>query len=406
MDRQEAAQTPGLKRRRRRDGTEALVWVCSDAARAAGFEPRTATLTALGSDPARLALACQRLAGEQRAFLGGTRAAVFDGTIGALLDRYETDPESSYHRLKPSSAHPYGVYLRRIRQTVGARAIVAVDGHDIARWHREWSSRGTPAAASMAISVLRAALAYGVVGKIPGCADLREAIAAARLPQPKPRSSTPDYAAVEALIAAAHRLGLPSIALATALQFEAALRLWDVIGQWLPLAAPEPSAVIHAGRKWIGPRWGDIASDWIVTIVPSKTVRTSGAAVTLDLSAMPLVMAEMARVPLDRRAGPLVVAERTGRPWRADVYAANFRKVRDAAGLPPTLWARDMRAGAITEGRRGGATIDDLAKQAGHRDSRTTARVYDRDSFLEASRRNAEARVRSRKRHGNDTGNA
>lgn len=45
-----------------------------------------------------------------------------------------------------------------------------------------------------------------------------------------------------------------------------------------------------------------------------------------------------------------------------------------------------MRAAAVTEGRQAGAPTADVAKQAGHADKRTTARVYDRDR-LESARR-------------------
>jgi len=54
-----------------------------------------------------------------------------------------------------------------------------------------------------------------------------------------------------------------------------------------------------------------------------------------------------------------------------------------------------MRAAGVTEGRQAGAPTDDLAKQAGHANKRTTAKVYDRDR-LEAGRRVAQARVAHR----------
>jgi integrase len=70
-------------------------------------------------------------------------------------------------------------------------------------------------------------------------------------------------------------------------------------------------------------------------------------------------------------------------------------KVRKITGIRKEVWNRDMRAAGITEGRQANAPIDDLAKQAGHANKRTTARVYDRDR-LEAARRIAKARVAHR----------
>jgi integrase len=62
------------------------------------------------------------------------------------------------------------------------------------------------------------------------------------------------------------------------------------------------------------------------------------------------------------------------------------------ADISAKLWNRDLRAGAVTEGRQGGALTDDLAKGAGHASKRTTAKVYDRDQ-LEAQRRVMQARL-------------
>jgi integrase len=46
--------------------------------------------------------------------------------------------------------------------------------------------------------------------------------------------------------------------------------------------------------------------------------------------------------------------------------------------------------------------VDDMAKQLGHTNKRTTAEVYDRDR-LEAHRRVARARVAYRDKNGSDT---
>jgi hypothetical protein len=67
------------------------------------------------------------------------------------------------------------------------------------------------------------------------------------------------------------------------------------------------------------------------------------------------------------------------------------------------VWNRDLRAAGVTEGRQAGAPSDDLAKQAGHANKRTTARVYDRDQ-LEAARRVAQARARYRGRTESEGG--
>ena len=72
-----------------------------------------------------------------------------------------------------------------------------------------------------------------------------------------------------------------------------------------------------------------------------------------------------------------------------------WRRVRQTTGIGKEVWNRDIRAAGVTEGRQAGAPTDDLAKQAGHANKRTTAKVYDRDR-LEASRRVAKARTAHR----------
>ncbi len=69
------------------------------------------------------------------------------------------------------------------------------------------------------------------------------------------------------------------------------------------------------------------------------------------------------------------------------------------AGLHKELWARDLRASAVTEGRRGNASTDDASKVAAHASARTTAEVYDREK-PEAQRRFAQARLAARNASG------
>ena len=71
-----------------------------------------------------------------------------------------------------------------------------------------------------------------------------------------------------------------------------------------------PSAVLWSNRKWIGPMWSDIQPGIIFKIRPTKTERTTGKEVMLDLSEMPMVLEEIARVPEADRHGPLVINRR------------------------------------------------------------------------------------------------
>jgi integrase len=332
------------------------------------------------------------------------RGPAFDGTIGSLIRFYQTEPNSPYHRLAPSSRHPYDAYIRMIVQTVGSRRIDALDGRDLTRWHTEWSrpiaERGKPriAAARMAMTVLKTALSFGIACRLPGCADLKLILQQQRFPAPRPRTEAPTAAEVVAARQAAHDLGHPRAALAYALQFEGAIRQWDVIGQWVPLSHEAPSPIIDGNSKWIGPTWSQIDEHLILRYTPAKTQFTTGAKVTLDLRECPMVIEELSKIPADARRGPLIVGI-AGLPYAYGTFRDLWRRCADRAGIKSSVWNRDLRAAGVTEAREAAAPTDDAAKVAGHANKRTTARVYDRD-HLEAHRRVMKARIAHRAKDG------
>lgn len=85
-----------------------------------------------------------------------------------------------------------------------------------------------------------------------------------------------------------------------------------------------------------------------------------------------------------------------GLPFAPTTFRDGFNADREAAGLPKTVWARELRASGITEARAAGVSLDDAAMVAGHAGTRTTGRVYDR-AALAAAQRFAEARRSIRK---------
>ncbi|MGO8923245.1 MAG: tyrosine-type recombinase/integrase [Xanthobacteraceae bacterium] len=330
---------------------------------------------------------------------------MFDGTVGSLIHFYQVEPNSTYHRLAPSSRHPYDAYIRMILQTVGARRIDALDGRDLSRWHAEWSKPvtegGKPriAAARMAMIVLKTALSFGISCRLPGCEELKLILQQQRFPAPRPRLEAPTAAEIVAARKAAHELGHSLAALAYALQFEGAMRQWDVIGQWVPLADKTPSSIIDGTSKWVGPMWAQIDANLILRYTPSKTKFTTGVPVTLDLRECPMVLVELGKVPEAARHGPLIVSPKTGLPYAYERFRDLWRAVADRAGIKKEVWNRDLRAAAVTEARQAAAPTDDVAKVAGHANKRTTAKVYDRD-HIEAQRRVMKARVAHRGKDG------
>jgi hypothetical protein len=391
-------KAPGLKWIQRR-ASRTPTWVAS----VSGYEPATVNLAHLRDEPEQMAAKCALLQAEMNAWKVGIRdrTVSFDGTLRTLLSKYHTEPDSPYFSLRPGSRHPYDFYISRLMQEVGDRRLDKINGVDLKRWHKAWSNDGEKLAASkMMRAVLDAAVSYGIMCRLPACVDLREVlkVTSRKLPNPRRREQTVTANQVAMLRAAAHADGRPSSALAYALVFETTLRLWDVIGQWVPIDSPGISDVMRPRlkKKWFGVRWEDIDDSLVIRFMPSKTSQKTGMSITFPLSRAPMVMEELAHWPEADRSGPIVVYEGTGEPYFSNWFGEKWGKDRAAAGISSKVWARDLRASGITEARAAGISTDDASKVAGHASTKTTAAVYDRAN-LEAAERFADARVSKRK---------
>jgi hypothetical protein len=145
----------------------------------------------------------------------------------------------------------------------------------------------------------------------------------------------------------AHKIGLPSIALAQAIQFECSLAQKDVIGEWVPIKEPGTSDVTDGNMKWLrGLRWSAIDQNLILRHTTSRGQND----IEVDLRDAPMVMEEFARfsgkLP---KSGPIIIEKGTGRPYRAHQFRRHWREVADAAKIPITIKNMDSRAGTAKE---------------------------------------------------------
>ncbi|MFO1100159.1 MAG: hypothetical protein U1E81_18315 [Xanthobacteraceae bacterium] len=88
-----ADDTPGLKVRRNRDGTERVYWVARPDLVAKGYRPKTVRLHYNAADPSDrmlIAAACMKLQAEMLDWSAGRRdvRCLFDGTIASLIRLY------------------------------------------------------------------------------------------------------------------------------------------------------------------------------------------------------------------------------------------------------------------------------------------------------------------------------
>jgi hypothetical protein len=389
----ERPQAAGLKWRGRASGIAVPYWFASTAAIKAGYPVKSANLNGFVNDPPRLIEHAMRLQTEMVRWLSDAapRELVFDGRFGPVFDLYETDPESTYKVLPGHTARVYGIYLKKLRAHISDRRVDRCDGRDVKKWFAEW--RGTNDGedhlprARMVLSVLKAAIAFGVICRVPGCADFQTILRGLEFEAPESRSFAPTSDQVIAARQAAHAVGAHERALVYSLQHQTTLRQWDIVGQWLPMSDPRPSAVHARGKKWIGLDWKMLQNDMILARVkPSKTAKTTAVDISFDLAVCPMVVEDLAYFPIAERVGPMIVNPRTKMPYTEQTFReAGWRPDFLTAGIPLDVWNRDLRAGGVTESRKAGATKDDVRKLAGHA-KETTTDVYDRDD-VEAHRR-------------------
>jgi len=399
--RQDRPKSPGLKWRKRKGG-DVPYWFADSAAVKSGFPIKSRNLSHLIDSPVQIVEQAQILQRELLAWMSGERGGPrvrYDGTFKALFEIYETDPDSTYNtKIKKDTARSYAVYLRKMTAHIGPRRIDECDGRDVRKWFKQWRDGSGLGAARMALAVLKAAISFGIVCRIRGCAEFQAVLYEMEFERLPSRTHAPTAEQITAVREAAHAAGAPLRALSYAIQFETTLRQWDVIGQWVDLDDARPSAVLGYGKKWIGPTWAAIDNNLILAkIKPTKTEDTTEITVSFDLSVCPMVCEELARIPEDQRKGPLIVNPDTGLPYIRQTFRNAWQADFKAAGLPKGMWNRDLRAGGITEGGKAGASKDDRRKLAGHAKEETTE-IYDRDQ-VEAHRRVMKARKQFRERN-------
>lgn len=166
----------------------------------------------------------------------GQPDAHFDCTILGLSRRYQTDETSPFKQLKHNTQAKDTYTLKLIEAAFGSRSLAALRIDNFYRWYeaaRKPKVPGGPERVRRAYGIikkLRELFAFGIMAELPECARLYEILARARFKQPARRRVAMELAHVEAFVAKTLEMNRLSLALGTAIQFEAVLRQKDVIG--------------------------------------------------------------------------------------------------------------------------------------------------------------------------------
>lgn len=300
-------------------------------------------------------------------------------TISNLIDKYQNDDDSAFHKKRWEARQGKAALLKRIDKRFGDVMLAEITGRMILSWYKEWSDGGQKVSAGGAfIATLRTLFRFGA-GLLDDreCARLAETLSSQSYKGTKPREVALSAEQATAIREKAHERGWPFIALAQAIQFECTMRQKDVIGEWVPVTEPGVSDVIQTKKfkgkkkvkKWVtGLRWEKIDENLIIRHVTSKRTKK----VEIDLRLAPMVMEEFQIMfgTTERAAmpasGPVILCEVNAWPYYNTEFRRKWRKLATAAGVPKHVKNMDTRSGAITEAADAGADMEKVRKAATH----------------------------------------
>ncbi len=286
------ANAPGLELIQKADGSFYPLWRASREGAREGYFPKSMRLDFDVHDPETqdgIRHACQReQAALEQWFADRVRAPAVAETLKGLSRLYQTHEASTFRKVKFNTRQTYIYELRMIESSIGERRLERITASDFVRWHREAVESvegGGIRKAQSLLKRLRAIISFGIVAEIDACHRLVRILDQMRFATPSRRRVVMTYDTSVAIIAKAHEMGRPSVALAQALQFETGLRQADVVGLWAPRSKNEKARFSTGLLKWdSGLCWEDIGGDMVLVLDTSKT----GSTVTHDLAVMPL----------------------------------------------------------------------------------------------------------------------
>ena len=374
MARRPASTIPRLRQRERASGLR-LWWEPETAVRALGFQPvefDPRDLPAARAEARRLNdLVARARRGEAKAPARRGLVTVEEVVQDYLHSKWFTDD------LAARTQADYRSKARPLVAKWGLEPIADLTKPVMSTWYEALCREAGP---SQAVALTRFA------SIIFGHAERRGWIAANSNPCmrlgvsiPKPRARVATWAELDALLAAADRLALPSVGLACALSFFAGQRQTDVLATRRGDFVQTP--VLFPGD-------GAARDVWVWHLERQKT--GAAGSILLHDELAPRVAAVLARpAPAD---AALIVEERVGRPYDEFLFSKRWQAVREAAAADcpsvDTLQFRDLRRSFSAHARRGGASRDDAGAALGN-SAATNARIaqtYMPPDFFTAAR--------------------
>lgn len=302
-----------------------------------------------------------------------TTPKVTPGTWRHLISSYMSDKDSPYQEVKANTRVDYRHCCNRWLDAISDVVVAETSLSDIKLWRRTMADNGRTASyQKRQFTMLRMIVSYGKSVRFPGAKDVQEVLEEVRVKGGKPRSVAPTAEQVHAIIAAADAGGSHMFALGLSLQWWLTLRAVDVRGQWLP---GDAGGIRKHGKYWADGLTWDMIDREVTTLrkTPSKTEDALPEELVYDLTLIPDLRRRLLAIPKDKRVGPVIV-QGNGMPYERRRWVTLFARYRAKAGVPEHIWAMDLRAGAINDAKRKGATHIQLQHAAHHTQASTTDR--------------------------------
>lgn len=304
-------------------------------------------------------------------------------TLGDVARQYQTDPLSSFHKLRFHVRRNHEALLRRVISCHGATPLADITGRTLVAWHAEWAADGKIAMGHAFTAQIRTLCGFGfTLLADEQCRRLCEVLNKLRFAMAPARTDRITAQQAEDVRMWAHIVGWHSIAMAQAFQFELMLRQKDVIGEWVPEIERGESSLHWRSQKWMrGINWSEISDDLILTHITSKRQKP----VVVDLKLAPMVMEELEfldEIPADDE--PLILCESTCMPYATPEFRRKWRIVADYAGVPKNVRNMDSRSGGVSEAFEANVPGERIQKAATHSNIGTTQR-YNRGDAMSAS---------------------
>lgn len=312
-----------VKEPRLREIAGRFYWRPTPTIRALGFENQ-----ALGSDPVEAINLARRWNAAVARALKNEPASPIAGSVAAVVRDYLEGLDTS--PLADATKAGYRQTLAKIEEAWGNEPAAAITRQHLRKLVKSFADRPRQAKEYVKLwsIVLGHAVEIGLRTDNPALGM--------RVKGAPSRQSLWTSAEVDAICAAAVAVGRPSVALAVRLAYETTQRQADVLRM----------------------AWTALDGD-VIRIRQSKTGR---------LVAVPISQALVAQIAAAPRTGvTMVISERTRRPYKVFNFGHLFAKIRAAAGLPETLWFRDLRRTGLTEAGNGGASVTELQALGGHK---------------------------------------